>query len=244
MNPRKPTTIPGIYLISNERDGRFYVGKASNITMRWHHHRHHLAKGNHINAFLQRAWNKYGPDAFVFSVVVDLSGTPRSNLKDALNAAEKEAFEQFKDRSYNILKVGAGGEMVPLDTRLKLSETRKAAWDRVRAERPGEKLAVFGSHHEFKRSEEGRLQQSETTLAVWARDGHREYMGSLAKARWGNEEFRDNQVTRVKADWSDTDKREARMAGINGAWTDPEAKARRLALSAATRAANKAKNVA
>lgn len=244
MNHRKPTTIPGIYLISNETDGRFYVGKAGNITMRWHHHMHHLIKGTHINAFLQRAWNKYGAGAFVFSVVVDLSGTPKSDLKDALNSAEREVFERFRGRSYNILHVGSGGDTVPADTRRKLSEARKAAWDRFRAENPGEKLTTFGDHHEFKRSEEGRLQQSEVVLALWERDGHREYMGGLAKTRWENEEFRDNQVTRVKADWSDIDKRERRMASIQGAWSDPEAKARRLALCAATRAANKARKKA
>ena len=59
----------GIYRIHNTITGDKYVGSAVNIPKRWKQHRRQLRAGHHHSRFLQRAWNKYGADAFVFSVV-------------------------------------------------------------------------------------------------------------------------------------------------------------------------------
>lgn len=59
----------GVYAITSQ-DGRRYIGSAVNIEKRWKEHRRGLSAGTHHSRFLQRAWNKRGPGAFAFSVLL------------------------------------------------------------------------------------------------------------------------------------------------------------------------------
>lgn len=55
----------GIYKIICTANGKIYIGSATNISNRWSHHRHLLTRGKHNSIHLQRAWDKYGSDAFI-----------------------------------------------------------------------------------------------------------------------------------------------------------------------------------
>ncbi len=59
----------GIYTITNTKNGHRYVGSAVDLKDRFRCHRQRLCRGKHRNAHLQRAWNKYGEDAFEFEVL-------------------------------------------------------------------------------------------------------------------------------------------------------------------------------
>jgi group I intron endonuclease len=59
----------GVYLIENVANGRRYVGSANSLKKRFREHRRQLSEGRHHSRFLQRAWNKYGPLFFRFTVV-------------------------------------------------------------------------------------------------------------------------------------------------------------------------------
>lgn len=59
----------GIYLIRNIRNGRVYVGSSVNVSKRLYVHRWRLERGDHDSRMLQRAWEKYGSEAFVFELV-------------------------------------------------------------------------------------------------------------------------------------------------------------------------------
>lgn len=60
----------GVYLITNEVNGKRYVGSAAhNFQTRWALHRHELQHQKHHSSHLQRAWNKYGSESFKFSVL-------------------------------------------------------------------------------------------------------------------------------------------------------------------------------
>lgn len=59
----------GIYSIKNTANGKLYIGQAKNISSRWKTHIWKLNTNRHHNRYLQSAWNKYGADSFVFSVV-------------------------------------------------------------------------------------------------------------------------------------------------------------------------------
>jgi group I intron endonuclease len=59
----------GIYAIDLPRRDRRYVGSASNIANRWTVHRYHLRRGTHHSVHLQRAWKKYGEQAFRFVIL-------------------------------------------------------------------------------------------------------------------------------------------------------------------------------
>lgn len=61
--------VCGIYTITNTVNQKLYLGSSVNIDNRWRQHRNELLRNNHHNKFLQRAWNKYGPDAFHFAIV-------------------------------------------------------------------------------------------------------------------------------------------------------------------------------
>lgn len=59
----------GIYCIENIENGKKYIGQSIDIPQRWNHHRSDLEKHKHPNVHLQRAWDKYGCDNFLFNIV-------------------------------------------------------------------------------------------------------------------------------------------------------------------------------
>lgn len=69
--------IVGIYKICNIKNGKVYIGSSSNVVRRWNVHKRFLRNGCHSNAHLQRAWDKYGEDGFIFEVI---ELTSKSNL--------------------------------------------------------------------------------------------------------------------------------------------------------------------
>jgi len=60
----------GIYKITCLANKRFYIGSSIDLSKRLSRHRRELNKECHINRHLQRAWNKYGADAFVFEILL------------------------------------------------------------------------------------------------------------------------------------------------------------------------------
>lgn len=67
-----PIDIPatsGIYRITCTPTGKFYIGSAKNLRRRFRDHFSYLQRNAHGNSKLQRAWNKHGPDAFLFEVL-------------------------------------------------------------------------------------------------------------------------------------------------------------------------------
>ncbi len=61
--------MSGVYCIRNTISGRVYVGSAVRPRQRWNLHRSLLARGMHHSTKLQRSWEKYGPDAFMFEML-------------------------------------------------------------------------------------------------------------------------------------------------------------------------------
>lgn len=59
----------GIYQITNIKNGKYYIGSSINITKRWDNHLENLIYNTHMNYKLQEDFNKYGIEAFNFSVV-------------------------------------------------------------------------------------------------------------------------------------------------------------------------------
>lgn len=97
------TSAPGIYSITHITSGKLYVGSAVNCGHRWSEHRKRLRRNCHHSVFLQRAWNKHGEDAFVFSLierVCDLTTliAREQHWIDSLSSAKKH-------KGYNIAPV-------------------------------------------------------------------------------------------------------------------------------------------
>lgn len=61
--------ISCIYTITNKVNGKFYIGKTKNFFYRISKHKYTLRNDLHINDHLQKAWNKYGEDNFLFEIL-------------------------------------------------------------------------------------------------------------------------------------------------------------------------------
>lgn len=62
--------MKGIYLITNIKNNKQYVGKSKDIEKRWKRHINELNKGVHHNLDLQKEWLEYGGvDNFTFKIL-------------------------------------------------------------------------------------------------------------------------------------------------------------------------------
>lgn len=107
----------GIYRIKNIITGECYVGSALNIERRWREHKRQFKKNSHSNIHMQRSYNKYGADAFVYNV-----------LDYCENVLERE--QMFIDSgafSYNLCKVAGSkaGCKASAETKAKISAAGK-----------------------------------------------------------------------------------------------------------------------
>lgn len=148
--------VRGIYKIINTHNGKFYVGSAVKFERRFAMHRWQLRKGTHVNAHLQRAWNKYGEAAFVFAVVEEVS-----EEADLLAVENKWLKEHVgKDYCYNIAidarapGLGTYGEKNPMWGRtFKHTEDAKARIGEASAKRvqsdeeKAKRIATMQGHH-------------------------------------------------------------------------------------------------
>jgi group I intron endonuclease len=96
----------GIYKITNKVNGKIYIGKSVDLYQRFCEHKAYLNSGKHHNRYLQRAWNKYGEECFIFEVVENVRD------KDMLNGREiywiNCLHSTIKENGYNLTKGGDG----------------------------------------------------------------------------------------------------------------------------------------
>lgn len=121
--------VSGIYMIQRSGTDKVYVGSAISIHRRFRTHKAQLAKGNHHSAKLQRAWDKYGANAFEFLV---LELVPD---KEKLIACEQFWIDALRAAShYNILPTAGSplGRVLSDETRAKIAAKhqgrKKPAW--------------------------------------------------------------------------------------------------------------------
>lgn len=84
-----------VYAIRNLVNKRVYIGSTIDHEGRWYQHRWYLKRKTHTNRHLQRAWNKYGEDNFVFEIL-------RPVLKGKLLETEQRYLNEHKKNSYNL----------------------------------------------------------------------------------------------------------------------------------------------
>jgi group I intron endonuclease len=67
----------GVYKILNTANGKFYIGCSNNVFQRWSEHKNDLRNKTHHSIHLQRAWDKYGEDNFVFELIEETDENDR-----------------------------------------------------------------------------------------------------------------------------------------------------------------------
>jgi len=114
----------GIYEIVNLFNGVRYVGSAVSFNKRWSQHRTDLRRGTHHSKYLQRSWNKYGPDQFLFRAIEIIESPNRQKLIDR----EQYHFNQMAKDRFNVAPIAGSRLGVPQ------SEAARAAMSRFHSQ--------------------------------------------------------------------------------------------------------------
>ena len=121
----------GVYKIYNIVNHKCYIGSTARygFTKRRSDHFSSLKRNNHHSIHLQRAWHKYGPDAFVFEILEEC---------ESLLCIEREQYymdtllfascndQRFHQLGYNICRIAGGtlGTKRSEETRKKIGLTK------------------------------------------------------------------------------------------------------------------------
>lgn len=222
----------GIYAITNNINGKRYIGSAVDVARRWRAHKYRLNRGTHHSIKLQNSWNKHGQEAFLFEVIelVEDVGILIEREQDWITKSESTG-----SRGYNICATAGSRLGVPHSDEAKAKIARASTGKKHSAE----------SIARMRMAQKGKVISAETAAKIGAAAKGRVPSPDALKKRAesgkiskGTPEAR----AKVSKQWAGIKKspehvakiRAARIAG--GGWiVTPEATAKRLA----SRAANK-----
>jgi group I intron endonuclease len=96
----------GVFQVKNTTNGKILLGSSMNLEGPLNAHKFMLTIGKHRNEALQKEWNEYGGDKFVFEILeeVKVKDDPNFNLEDELTLLEQiwiEKLQPFGERCYN-----------------------------------------------------------------------------------------------------------------------------------------------
>ncbi len=96
----------GVFQIRNRANGKVLLGSSLNLEGPLNAHKFMLSIGRHRNEVLQKEWNEFGPEQFVFEIleVVKVTDDPNFNISDELTLLEQiwlEKIQPFGEKGYN-----------------------------------------------------------------------------------------------------------------------------------------------
>ena len=97
----------GVFQVKNTANGRVLLGSSLNLEGSLNKHKFMLQIGSHTNKALQKDWDEFGSDEFVFEILEEVMvvDSPNFNLKDELTLLEEiwlEKLQPFGERGYNL----------------------------------------------------------------------------------------------------------------------------------------------
>jgi group I intron endonuclease len=95
--------VIGVYRITNIVNGKSYIGSSVDVERRFTEHLRTLRNNTHRNIFLQRAWWKYGEDAFDFEAIEEMLADEYLLIREQAWIDELRCHQ--KENGYNICKV-------------------------------------------------------------------------------------------------------------------------------------------
>lgn len=132
----------GIYQIRNLVNNKIYIGQTTmRFVKRYWHHQWKLTENTHDNKHLQTAWQKYGPDNFVFEVLHVLKDGENINQLEInyIKAANSDNGEY----GYNIQHGGQEKKLISYIS----PESRKLVGAKNREHLLGKKLSDTTKQH-------------------------------------------------------------------------------------------------
>lgn len=96
----------GVFQVKNTANGKVLLGSSLNLEGPLNAHKFMLTIGKHRNEALQKEWNEFGGDKFVFEILeeVKVKDDPYFNLEDELTLLEQiwiEKLQPFGEKGYN-----------------------------------------------------------------------------------------------------------------------------------------------
>jgi len=97
----------GVFQVKNNANGKVLLGSSLNLEGSLNRHGFMLRIGSHTNKALQKDWDEFGPDPFIFEILEEVKrkDDPNFNLKDELTLLEMiwlEKLQPFDGHGYNI----------------------------------------------------------------------------------------------------------------------------------------------
>ena len=131
--------VPGIYQIRNKIDGNIYIGSTKNFDDRHTKHFGFLRRNKHHNIHLQRAWNRYGEDNFIFEslIICDVDSlllfeqlfidslNPQYNIAKIAGRNSPTLGKHLSDEHKLKISSGSKGHKKSEETKKKMSESLK-----------------------------------------------------------------------------------------------------------------------
>lgn len=210
-----------IYRCRRVETNQCYVGHTTNeAEFRWAAHMALLRVGKHHSRYLQHAWNKYGPGAFVFEII------------EICDDKDKLVREQFYidtlDSCYNTAKVAGSrlGVLYTQEQKIKLSAQRMG---HITTEQAKFKIGQF---HAGKQWKLGYKLTPEQLARQWFRDPEKSAAAALKRVGQKRTEI---QLEHMRVAQQNNPLAGQHRVGFKEA---PEQTERRLALARAAKAAN------
>lgn len=160
----------GIYQIRNLINGKTYIGSAIYFNTRWYRHKSNLRNNRHHNKHLQRSWNKYGEQNFVFEILEE--------IKNKLFLLQREQYYIDLLKSYdlnfgyNVCKI-AGSSLG-----IKLTEQHK---EKISRANKGKNHYNFGKH--LSEEHKKKLSKSHLGQVAWNKGLPKEQNSLTGKKR-------------------------------------------------------------
>lgn len=167
----------GIYTITHIKSGKQYVGSSVTIKRRFNRHKNELRKNIHRCSHLQRAWNKYGEEAFVFDIIEPIVDVDQILLREQ---HWMDALKKSKTLYNTCPKAGSPlGMRLTEEQRAKISKAHKGkikGKDHVEAMRRGAQARI--------RSEAEIQQWAHNRLGKKNSLEHTTKAAAIRKANW------------------------------------------------------------
>lgn len=100
----------GVYQIRNISNNKIIIGSSTNLAAIWNRQKFQLNYGSHPNSILQKEWNEYGQENFVFEILSEIKQDdekPMNYQKEikSLEAMFVQELQPFGENGYNLAVV-------------------------------------------------------------------------------------------------------------------------------------------